>query len=336
MKATFLEHSLRVSVVCPLCKGSLEIKRAVRHNDVIQRAILSCVSCKTLFRIYARIPVLLEPGQRADWNHPFVEALFGYTTEPYEKLLEKYGIDRIRRRYSEVIKGEYSPPKVFFKEPVDRSLLAMGGWRIRKCSIERHLERIKRQTEHNEALKEMVYIVKDLSPSRILDMCSGGGFFLAHLLEKYREFRELYSFDIDYKCAKRIEGILMYYGLLNKSLPLVTDARAMPFRQNYFDIITNNCGFGQILGYSRALRETYRALRHGGKLVVREIYGITRWDSSRTRKELGFSVDELVEFYKRYDIYIDKESFIAALEKIGFSIELIKDFKESYLIVCTK
>lgn len=338
MKMSFLEYSLKTSaVVCPLCKSTLTIEKATRRGTIIQRAILSCTSCNTLFKVYARIPVLLKPGQYASWNHPFVEAVFGFTLESYEELLKKYGVEEVRRRTFGVLRGEYSPPKVFFKEPVDRRLLAIGGWRIRKCYVERHLKRIKEQTKNSVSFKRMVDIVREYSPSKILDMCSGGGFFLTCLIEKYRDFKEFFSFDIDYKCAKRVEGSLTYYKLLDKSLPMVADARAMPFKENYFDVITNNCGFSQILGFTKAVKEAYRVLKPGGKLVVREFYGITTWDSDRTRRELGFTVDELVEFFRYCDIYVDKESFIEIIEKTGFTIELVEDVDEKcYLLVCTK
>ncbi len=337
MKESFLEYSLRESLACPICRGSLEIRKATRRNSVIQRAILSCVSCSTLFKVYARIPVLLKPGQYACWNHPHVEAVFGFTLESYEELLRKYGVEEVRRRAFRILRGEYSPPKVFFKEPVDRRLLAIGGWRIRKCYVERHLRRIKEQTKSSTSLRRMVGIAREYSPCKILDMCSGGGFFLTCLIEKYRDFKEFYSFDIDYKCAKRVEGTLTYYKLLDRSLPMVADARAMPFKENYFDIITNNCGFNQILGYTKAVKEAYRVLKPGGKLIVREFYGITTWDSGLTRRNLGFTVDELVELYRHYDIYVNKESFIKILEKTGFTIELVEDINDKYyLLVCTK
>ena len=336
MEENFLEYSLKTSLVCPLCKGSLKIRKAIKHNDIIQRAFLNCTLCGTLFKIYARIPVLLKPGLRADWNHPIVEALFGYTTESYENLLEKYGVAEVRRRFFELLRGKYSPSKVFFKEPVDKSLLAKGAWRVRKSSIEKHLKKIREWSKDLESFREMIKIVKNFSPNKLLDMCSGGGFFLTRLIEKYRDFKEFYSFDIDYICAKRVEGTLMYYNLLDKSLPLVTDARLMPFKQNYFDVITNNCGFNQILGLTSAVREAYRVLKPEGKLVIRENYGITRWNNSKTRRDIGFSIDELIKLHKYCDIYIDKESFIKILEKYGFTIALIKDFTNKFLVICIK
>lgn len=68
---------------------------------------------------------------------------------------------------------------------------------------------------------------------------------------------------------------------------LVADARKVLFQSNYFDVITNNCGFSQILGYTKALHEAFRMLKPGGKMVMREIMGITRWDDSKLRSTIA-------------------------------------------------
>ena len=167
-------------------------------------------------------------------------------------------------------------------------------------------------------------------------MCSGGGFFLTCLPEKYKDYNQFFSFDMDYHCIKRIEGILRYYNVLDKALPLVADARKTPFKQNYFDTITNNCGFSQILGYSKALHEVFKILKPGGKMIIREIMGITRWNSSKLRSTIDFTIDELIQIHKQCDIYIDKERFLRVVENIGFSIDKTQDFKQYFVATLSK
>ena len=182
----------------------------------------------------------------------------------------------------------------------------------------------------------MIHVTIGLAPKKILDMCSGGGFFLGRLLEEYRGFDQFFSFDIDFHCVKRVEGTLKHYDLLNRALPMVADARTMPFRSKYFDIVTNNYGFSQILGYSRALRESFRILRPNGKLIIRDKLQIIKLSSSELRSTIGFTVDELIQIHKHCDIYVDKEEFLDLAIKIGFSVDEVKDFKESFVAVLTK
>ena len=336
-KSSLLEQAIKYSViVCPICKGGLSLEKARWHKRFVQRGILRCRSCGIQFKIYARIPVLLPPGQYADWTHPFVEALFGNIRMSYDDIVKKYGIEKVRELYFKLIEGKYEPPRLYFKEPVDRRLLAEGSRRITKRAIEEHLKRIKEQTKGKRDFRKMIEVTIEILPKKILDMCSGGGFFLARLLERYRDFNQFFSFDIDYHCAKRVEGTLKHYKLLNKALPMVADARTMPFRSDYFDIVTNNYGFSQILGYSRALRESFRVLRPGGKLIVRDKLQITKLSDFELRSTIGFTVDELVQIHRYCDIYIDKEEFLDLAAKIGFSIDKVEDFGKSFVAVLSK
>jgi len=284
----FLERVIEESiVVCPKCKGSLLFRKIRRRGGLIQRGVLECTSCGTQFKIYARIPVLLLPGQYADWTHPFIEALFGYVRASYEEIVREYGIDKIRELYFKLLRGECKPPELHFEEPVDKKLLSEGGRRITRKAIERHIRRIREQTEGKGDFIKMIKVTISLTPKKILDMCSGGGFFLGRLLEGYRDFDQLFSFDIDFHCVKRVEGTLRHYDLLNRALPMVADARTMPFRSNCFDVVTNNYGFSQILGYSRALHESFRVLRPDGKLIIRDKLQITKLSDSELRSGGG-------------------------------------------------
>jgi SAM-dependent methyltransferase/uncharacterized protein YbaR (Trm112 family) len=320
-------------LVCPLCKGHLSFSWIIRHQNVVQKAGIGCNSCGVRYEVYARIPVLLQPGQFADWTHPFVEMIFGNNRMAVDDVIARYGAKRIKRLYSRLMKGQYRP-SLIYRKPVDRNLIASGGRRITKRAIVKHFKRIKAQTEDDEPIDENVRKAIELTPKTVLDQCSGGGFFLAHLLEKYRDYEHLFSFDIDYHCAKRVEGILRHYGVTRKSLPLVADARIQPFPSDYFDIITNDYGFSHILGYTKALRETFRILKPGGQLIVREGYGLTRWD--RLKRHFGFTVDELIRIHKYGDVLIDKEDFLEGIVDQGFYVDEIQNFDDCFTATFSK
>ena len=143
-------------IVCPICKSKLLFRQITKQRGIIQRAELHCTTCNTRFKVYARIPVLLSPGQLADWTHPFIEALFGNIKLSYEELIAMYGIEKIRELYFKLINGEYKPPRRFFKEPVNKKLLAESSRRITIKAVEKHFKRIKEQTRDRKDLKEMI------------------------------------------------------------------------------------------------------------------------------------------------------------------------------------
>jgi len=261
--------------------------------------------------------------------------IFGNNRMAVDEVIKRYGIKRIKKLYSRLMKGQYRPSLVY-ERPVDRNLITAGGRRITKRAITKHFKRIKSQTEDNEPIDENARKVAELRPKTVLDQCSGGGFFLAHLLEQYKDYEQLFSYDIDYHCVKRVEGILRHYRVTGKSLPLVADARIQPFPSNYFDIITNDYGFSHILGYTSALRETFRILKPGGQLIVREGYGLTRWD--RLKKHFGFTVDELIRIHKYGDVLIDKEHFLDRILSMnqGFSIDEIQEFDDCFIATFSK
>ena len=334
---TLLENLIKSgAILCPLCGEKLSLVKITKYKGFIQRGKLQCISCNAQFKIYARIPVLLPPGSYADWMHPLIETLFGYTRMSYEEIVRKYGLKKIRELYFKLLKGEYKPPKLYFKEPVDRKLLAEGAQRVTKKAIERHMRLIKEKTRNGEEYLEMIKYVKETNPERILDMCSGGGFFLASLLGRYKRFKLLLSIDIDYHCAKRVEGILKYYNLLDRAMPIVVDARTMPFKSNYFDVVTNNCGFNQILGYSKALHEAYRVLKPHGKLIVKDRIAIFQANNEELKSTIGFTREEIVKICKFCDIYTDKEDFLKLAKKIGFLLDEIKEDCRYFIAVLVK
>jgi SAM-dependent methyltransferase/uncharacterized protein YbaR (Trm112 family) len=324
----------RAILVCPLCKGPLHFKWVARYRGEVERATIQCNSCGVRFEVVARIPVLLPPGQFADWTHPFVEMILDNIGISAEEAVEKYGVEKVKCLYAKLMRGEYKP-SLSFKRAVDRRLVASGGRRVTKKAVERHFELIWRQTKGEKWFAEIVERAAAMRPERMLDECSGGGFFLACFLRRFTGYEQLYSIDIDYHCAKRIEGILKHYKITHNSLPIVADARALPFPSGYFDVITNNHGFGQILGYSRALRETLRVLRPGGRLIMAQEMGLTRLDGTKEVLR-GFTVDELARIHKFGDIYVDKESFIGSLKGQGFLVDEIRDFGGCFVAVCSR
>lgn len=79
----------RAILICPLCKGHLSFSWIIRHRDLVQRAGIGCNSCGARYEVVARIPVLLQPGQFADWTHPFVEMIFGNNRMAVDEVMPR-------------------------------------------------------------------------------------------------------------------------------------------------------------------------------------------------------------------------------------------------------
>ncbi|MFM8478514.1 MAG: class I SAM-dependent methyltransferase [Planctomycetaceae bacterium] len=100
--------------------------------------------------------------------------------------------------------------------------------------------------------------------SRILDVGSGAGQILRHLLDTARPDCEIVGFDLSWEMLRRARE------RLNSPRPVfvAADMRALPFRDNSFDCVT--CGY--VLEYlpdpRDGLREFARVLRPGGVVLL--------------------------------------------------------------------
>ena len=329
MKAgdTFIENTI-TTLACPICKGGLFFAWIARSRGEVQRASIRCNRCGNPFKVVARIPIFLPPDRFADWTHPLVEILFGNIRRSLDELIREYGVEKIKEMYSALIEGDYDPPVIISDSPVDRSLIARGAYRISRREVGKHLQRIDRQCKGNRSIEEQVRRVAELKARTIVDACCGGGFFIASLLQVFQRYEKLFSFDIDYICAKRVEGTFRHSYLIDRSLPMVADARIMPFPSNSIELVTTRYGFGQVLGYIKAVEEAFRVLRPGGHLIAT--------DRRRPRIPTFLTMDEVVRISRFGDIMVDEESFIDSLINAGFSVGEVEEFDDSFLVVCTK
>jgi len=312
--------------------------KIVKSQGKVQRASIQCEKCGNSFRVVARIPILLPPGSFADWTHPTVELLFGNIRRSLEELIKEYGVERIKEMYFALTRGECQPPVIVSDSPVDRKLISEGGHRITKQAVRKHLERIDKQCAGKRSIEEQVRRVVELKPRTVVDACCGGGFFIASLLKSFQGYEKLFSFDVDYHCSKRVEGIFRHFNVVDRSLPMVADVRRMPFPSDSIELVTTRYGFSHVLGYSKAIEEIYRVLQPRGMLVATD--RIQTGIEGRSPVE-GFTLEELISIHRFGDIYINEENFLGSLRDAGFLIHEVQHSPSegkvgSFLVVCTK
>lgn len=104
-------------------------------------------------------------------------------------------------------------------------------------------------------------------PKRILDLATGTG-DIALLLKKLAPDAEIVGGDFAQPMLELARQKARRSGL---EIPFVeADALALPFADSSFEAVTIAFGFRNFADYNRALRELYRVIAPGGRLVILE------------------------------------------------------------------
>ena len=103
--------------------------------------------------------------------------------------------------------------------------------------------------------------------AKILDIASGTADLAMSLAKKNKGF-EIYQTDINLSMIKEGQKKLIDNGILMPSI--VCDAEALPFPSNYFDCVTISFGLRNMTKKDSALKEIYRTLAPGGKILILE------------------------------------------------------------------
>ena len=125
--------------------------------------------------------------------------------------------------------------------------------------------------------KKILIETTTLKPkSKILDIAAGTADISIEFLKKNKDF-EIFHTDINLSMLKEGKKKIINQGRITPSI--LCDAEALPFPNNYFDCVTIGFGLRNMTNKERALREIYRVLSPGGKIVILEFSKI--WDPLR-------------------------------------------------------
>ena len=175
--------------------------------------------------------------------------------------------------------------------------------------------------------KKILIETTDLkSKSRILDIAAGTADISIEFLKKNKDF-EIFHTDVNLTMLKEGKKKLINQGRIISSV--LCDAEALPFPNNYFDCVTIGFGLRNVTNKEEALKEIYRVLSPGGKIVILEFSKIWQpltkiYDkfSFKIVPKLGkfFAKDEksykyLVESIRMHP---DQNKLLELLEKQGF------------------
>ena len=103
--------------------------------------------------------------------------------------------------------------------------------------------------------------------SKILDIAAGTADLSIEFLKRNKDF-EVFHTDINLSMLKEGRKKLINKGKITPSI--LCDAEALPFPNNFFDCVTIGFGLRNMTNKEQALKEIYRVLSPGGKIVILE------------------------------------------------------------------
>lgn len=176
--------------------------------------------------------------------------------------------------------------------------------------------------------KKSIATLKAIAPQKILDVATGTGDLA---IEAYNQLKpqSIVGIDISTKMLEIGQEKLKKQSLDQVISLMEGDSEHLPFEDNSFDAITAGFGVRNFANVEAGLRDMYRVLRPGGKMVILEfsqprIFPIKQGYNfyfkyilptigkltSKDPKAYGY-------LYESVQAFPDGENFVALLDKIG-------------------
>lgn len=115
-------------------------------------------------------------------------------------------------------------------------------------------------------------ILEPRAGERILEVGPGTGYYTLEVAEWINPDGQLEILDLQQEMLDHTMGRAGERGLANIT-PTQSDATAMPYEDGSFDAVYLTTVLGEIPDQDAALREIFRVLKPGGRLVVGELLG---------------------------------------------------------------
>ena len=271
-----MKYDMVEDIACPACRGGLNLRGRNAGGPEVRAGTLQCRACRRSYPVVLGRPILLPPGAMSTWIPAIREALGGAKTRRLLRNPGKAGID-------EALKGQWARWKDLRTGPrrwrVEPGLLRDGrmrlaGWthshegkRIRVPGLEDARRPLPRLRKDREPIEEMVCQVLRLRPESVLDVASGGGWFVTRLLFHSRRRPKVISLERDLRCLWTLEYKFRSLKANNRAEAVGGDVRALPLGDNRMDVVTCANAFSEIAGLSAMMAEVHRVLRPGGHFI---------------------------------------------------------------------
>lgn len=107
------------------------------------------------------------------------------------------------------------------------------------------------------------------NPQKALDLATGTG-DVAIVLAGSKKIKKIIGLDMSSKMVELGKEKILKKGLQNKISLSVGDGVEVPFPENSFDLVTISFGIRNFSDHEKSLRNIYKTLRIGGRLLVME------------------------------------------------------------------
>jgi demethylmenaquinone methyltransferase / 2-methoxy-6-polyprenyl-1,4-benzoquinol methylase len=165
---------------------------------------------------------------------------------------------------------------------------------------------------------------------KILDLAGGTGDLTAKFSRLVGDSGEVVLADINDSMLKVGREKLRNKGLVTNIRYVQANAEALPFPDNYFDLITIGFGLRNVTHKDQALASMYRALKPGGRLLVLEFSKPTNIVMSKLYDFYSFKVlpkmgqlvakdsDSYQYLAESIRMHPDQETLKGMMETVGF------------------
>lgn len=126
---------------------------------------------------------------------------------------------------------------------------------------------------HNVWKKILVETTPLKKNAKILDVAAGTADLTIAFSKKNKDFK-IFHTDINLSMLKEGQKKIINYGKIIPSI--ACDAEVLPFPNNYFDCVIIGFGLRNMTNKDKALKEIYRVLAPGGKILILEFSKIWR------------------------------------------------------------